>query len=109
MIGLPTLAALEHEIVLRTLDDLLAARRVRQDDHRARLRSTGQWLGREVGVGRMLVAKAEYRLDRLVRVLDPDTDIELHIIPLVEAKAVARAAFLAGLDQGHRELLKAVG
>lgn len=101
-------ATWDQEAVLNHLDDLLLGRDIRQTLHARRINRTARRLGREVGTGRTTVDAAERRLEHLVHELDPETPVELHLLPLDEGKAIARAAFAAGLKQGQRALRRAV-
>src|SRR4051812_25466750 len=92
--------------VLHRLDHLLLHRELRQKAFRERLERVARWCGREVGGGRLAAVHADRRIDALAHTLDPETPIELFVIPLEAAKAIAADAFRRGLEIGHAELLQ---
>jgi hypothetical protein len=95
----PTTAE-EREWVHGRIIALTAEREARGDAHRERIRTTAAWLGDQVRTHKVTLADADRRIDCLLEVLDPETDVPILLVPFGEAKQIAADAFKATF-KGH--------
>jgi hypothetical protein len=92
----------DREWVHDRIHALAAAREVRADVHRERIRSTASWLGHQVHHHKVTLADADARIDRMLKAFDPESSVAILLVPFKEARQIASDAFTSTFEgQAH--------
>jgi hypothetical protein len=101
---LPSLTDAERNQVHARIDDLCSERLARIEIHRERIERTARWLGREVAAYRLTLTDADARLDRVVSVMDSESEFPHFLVPIREGLELARTAFQAAFETERRNV-----